>query len=394
MTNKNKNRRKESYDTIEEAVVAIFVKQKDRKRMLSVIFLLAIVGAVIIATGTHFLLKQQAVIEQNKDIDWKNRHAIANQLRLAKKEREKKESFSMGEYNGDGEVVKMFFVGDLMLDRYNRSLMQRHGEKWLTKEVNHLFLENDINVANLEGPVTDEESVSIGTKEGAADNYIFTFNPDSTKSFLLYNKINLLNIGNNHILNFGEDGLAYTKGFLLSNKFDSFGDIKGEGGMYAKKEVGDIKISFVSYNQFGGNGLSEVLESVEELEDSSDFTIIYAHWGNEYDLIENESQKNKAHAFIDAGADLIIGSHPHVVQPVEDYKGKKIFYSLGNFVFDQYFSSDTMTGLGVKVLVSKEKDLGFELIPLEISKNGQLKPATTQVKEALFKRIITDRSSQ
>ena len=77
--------------------------------------------------------------------------------------------------------------------------------------------------------------------------------------------------------------------------------------------------------------------------------IVFLHWGEEYQLISSSSQRKLAHSLIDAGADLIIGSHPHVVQEIEKYKGKLIFYSLGNFIFDQYFSRETQKGLAVSL---------------------------------------------
>jgi poly-gamma-glutamate synthesis protein (capsule biosynthesis protein) len=92
------------------------------------------------------------------------------------------------------------------------------------------------------------------------------------------------------------------------------------------------------------------------------------HWGEEYELIPSERQKREARLFIDAGADAVIGGHPHVVQPAETYNGKTIFYSLGNFVFDQYFSEETMKGIAIR-LELKEAGGGFapsyEIIPIQ-----------------------------
>ena len=70
-----------------------------------------------------------------------------------------------------------------------------------------------------------------------------------------------------------------------------------------------------------------------------------------------------AHSFVDAGAEIVIGSHPHVVQITELYKEKRIYYSLGNFVFDQYFSTSTKTGLGIN-LTFKEKEIGIHILPI------------------------------
>ncbi len=96
------------------------------------------------------------------------------------------------------------------------------------------------------------------------------------------------------------------------------------------------------------------------------------HFGEEYQIKANSSQKLFAHLAIDSGADLIVGHHPHVVQEVEHYKEGYIAYSLGNFVFDQGFSKGTMNGLLLKVVVENTKIK--EVIPIEIKINKFFQP--------------------
>jgi poly-gamma-glutamate synthesis protein (capsule biosynthesis protein) len=90
---------------------------------------------------------------------------------------------------------------------------------------------------------------------------------------------------------------------------------------------------------------------------------VYVHWGNEYELKHSEQQEALAHYVIDSGIDAVIGHHPHVVQDIEIYNGKPIFYSLGNFIFDQYFSGDVQTGLVVKVYIQKDT-ITYTLVPI------------------------------
>ena len=119
--------------------------------------------------------------------------------------------------------------------------------------------------------------------------------------------------------------------------------------------------------------------------------VVYAHWGREYELIQSESQQKIAHNFIDSGADLIIGSHPHVVQPIEIYKNKAIFYSLGNFVFDQYFSEDVKNELIVTASIIKDKT-EFVLTPLFKNENGSLFLGNQNKRSQLLERIANDSS--
>jgi poly-gamma-glutamate synthesis protein (capsule biosynthesis protein) len=92
------------------------------------------------------------------------------------------------------------------------------------------------------------------------------------------------------------------------------------------------------------------------------------HWGEEYRDVSNKRQQTLGRALIDAGADVIIGHHPHVVEEIELYRGKPIFYSLGNFIFDQYFSKETQEGLAVKISVG-DKKAAYELIPVDLHKS-------------------------
>ena len=113
---------------------------------------------------------------------------------------------------------------------------------------------------------------------------------------------------------------------------------------------------------------------------------IFVHWGSEYTHVPSDRQRSLARAFIDAGADLVIGAHPHVVQPVEIYNGKVIFYSLGNFVFDQNFSFATMHGLMIEVDWEKDRT-SFGLIPVNIQK-GQVTIAGSEERATILETLI------
>jgi len=103
---------------------------------------------------------------------------------------------------------------------------------------------------------------------------------------------------------------------------------------------------------------------IQETKKNVDLIIVHIHWGTEYQHQFNQQQEKIGHALIDAGADIIIGHHPHVVQGMEIYKNKPIFYSLGNFIFDQYFSPDTQEGLAVGLKLTNNK-ISATLFPLQ-----------------------------
>ena len=289
----------------------------------------------------------------------------------------------------NGEPVDILFAGDLMLDRYNRTIIEKRGAEHFTKNIKDIFDKSDLSVLNLEGPVTGNQTVSLATQEGNPAHFKFTFDKENTKNFLAYNRINVVNLGNNHILNFGESGAQETVDFLKENGVEYFGAPRDDKNSYIEKNINGLKIALVSYNRFYNLGSENTVNKIKEAKGKNDIVIVYAHWGNEYKLIQTETQTNIAHSFIDNGADLIIGSHPHVVQPLEIYKNKVIFYSLGNFVFDQFFSEDVRTELLVSVSFS-EDGFDFVLTPIYRNQDGSLALSDEEMRKKLLERLAQD----
>ncbi len=268
--------------------------------------------------------------------------------------------------------TKILFGGDLMFDRTIRTAMRKQGSTYILEPL-HAFLHRyDAVIANLEGPVTSNTSKSEGSAVGSRNNYIFTFDPEVSK--LLYDEnIRIVNIGNNHIGNFGKDGIRQTQSFLEAGNISYFGNTGEEQkNRYIVKDIQGIHVGFVNHNQFVQNGFEDALKDIKEVSKISDVVIVYTHWGNEYVEKASGVIVDQAHKFIDAGADLIIGSHPHVTQQKEVYKGKIIYYSLGNFVFDQYFQKEVTQGMLVEVNITKNpKMIETKEFPITLQMNGQ-----------------------
>ena len=133
--------------------------------------------------------------------------------------------------------------------------------------------------------------------------------------------------------------------------------------------------------------MEKAVELIKETRKKVDYLIVSIHWGVEYSHKANQKmQVEPAHEFVDAGADLVIGHHPHVVQNFEIYKGKFVFYSLGNFVFDQYWSKDTQEELGI--LVSFDGDgTSVKLIPMK-SEKSQPRLMTSDEKKEWTERFV------
>jgi len=269
--------------------------------------------------------------------------------------------------------VQILFTGDLMFDRGIRYYASKLGSNEHIFDKIYPALKNaDLVVSNLEGPITDNYSVSFGTTPGSANNYVFTFDTSVAKTLYTEN-IKLVDLGNNHILNFYTEGLDETKKYLSEAGVEYFGDLNGNKSII--KEINGIKIAFVSYNEFSGSSIldqTQTINEIQKLEKEADLTVVFCHWGIEYMQEPNQAIRDLAHQFINMGADVIIGSHPHVIQSIETYNNKKIYYSLGNFIFDQYFDENVRSGLGVILKINlKTKELSFEDLNFYLDLNGQ-----------------------
>jgi poly-gamma-glutamate capsule biosynthesis protein CapA/YwtB (metallophosphatase superfamily) len=261
--------------------------------------------------------------------------------------------------------AKILFIGDMMFDRTIRTIAEKQSYEHLFSCVEEYLGSFDIVVGNLEGPITKENSVSKDTVPGEPGNTSFTFAYAVARELASHN-IRLVNLGNNHIRDFGEAGLTETKAALDKEHVDYFGD--PTSNLAKELKIGGEKIAFINFNQFIENDPDSTIEEIRTVRASSQRVIVYAHWGEEYSK-ENEYQKNLAHRFVDAGADLIIGTHPHILQGHETYKGAEIFYSLGNFIFDQYWNDSVRRGGGVEAVFSAD---GIETTEVffDISRDG------------------------
>lgn len=255
--------------------------------------------------------------------------------------------------------IEILFVGDIMLDRHVELRMREFGENYPFASTTDIFKRADAVVANLEGPIMENRISAVG------GNMNFSF-ATTTAKLLLKNGVTHVSLANNHTSDKGREVLDFTRQVLKDSGVKYFGDpIAFNDHSIIYEKIGEREFIFIGLNQTFGTlniaSTTSVLKGLRALHDKA-IIVPFVHWGDEYKINNNKSQENLAHELIDAGADVVIGSHPHVVQNIEKYKDKIIFYSLGNFIFDQYFSDDTMSELGVKMIVS-DKGISYELLP-------------------------------
>ncbi len=247
--------------------------------------------------------------------------------------------------------------GDVMLDRSVRKYIDEHGTAALFKYVQKDVDAADITLINLEGPITTYESVV------SKENLQFTFATHTALDLSVVG-VDIVSLANNHTNNFGLSGLKQTRGYLDNAKISYFGDPSNTESQLAyllKKEK--LTVSFVGYHQFENPEFTPIQNKIKEEKQKGNFVVLYPHWGIEYEKKAGAKERDLAQSAVIAGADMVIGAHPHVVQDMDAYEGKPIFYSLGNFIFDQWFTPDVQEGLALLLTFSDNTLVSIELKP-------------------------------
>ena len=260
-------------------------------------------------------------------------------------------------------VKTILLVGDVMLDRGVEDLAKQNSIYYPFQNISHFLRGIDIVFGNLEGPVVENPP------QFPDDSLKFAFTPEVIKG-ASWSHFNLFSLSNNHTPDMRKEGLEETKEWLKKYGINFVGDpLSGSSDNFNSSFSRD-DITFLAFNQIFPfmDKEEEIIKTIKMVKSSNpdNFLIVSLHWGEEYKLINSPAQQSLARKIIEAGGDLMIGHHPHVVQNIEKYQGKLIFYSLGNFIFDQYFSTETQKGLAVGLEIYPDR-LVYRLFPFQIN---------------------------
>jgi len=284
------------------------------------------------------------------------------------------------------KTITLILVGDIMLNRGVEYMVERYGNvdfKFPFLKIADYLKKADIVFGNLEGVISDK-----GIKVGSI--YSFRANPEAIEG-LKFAGFNVLSLANNHTLDYTraalEDCLANLNNAGINYVGAGFNETEAFSPII--KEIKGIKIGFLAYTNLGpetwravreNSGIAWISEKdfervkadIKLAKEKVDVLIVSLHTGEEYSNEPTLFQIEFSKTAIDAGADLVIGHHPHLIQRDEKYKNGWIFYSLGNFIFDQGFSSETMRGQILEVII-KDKKIK-EIISREIEINEFFQP--------------------
>ncbi|AZB44352.1 CapA family protein [Bacillus sp. FJAT-42376] len=282
------------------------------------------------------------------------------------------------------EVFTASFMGDVMMGRDVEKVTDIKGQDYLFQHVKPLLQNSDYITANFDQPITlDEDAPKNESKS-------IQLRTDKQSAKTLQNlNFSSVSLANTHAMDYNVQGLNDTRKTLKEHAIDPVGagsNLKDAKDSISYQNYNGMKVATLAFTDVYAEGTKATeynsgvlamepknfVPMIAEAKKNADFVFVHAHWGQEYDTTPHPRQEDLAKALADAGADVIIGHHPHVLSPVEVYKDSVIFYSLGNFVFDQGWSRTRESALAQMRLMADGK-ARFELTPLEI-KEGQPAP--------------------
>lgn len=251
----------------------------------------------------------------------------------------------------NSSTISIQFFGDIMLDRNVAKNMGTKGLDYLFQNIagesKGLYHHADLLVANLEGAFAT-------TRVPTTKSIAFRFDPKLAAQLKRY-QFDVVSLANNHSLDMGWKNVDFTEKTLAENGVGYFGTQTKEGKdltWIAEIPGKQDKVAFVGLNNTDhALNMPQVYEAIKDAQEKARYVIVFMHWGVEYKRISREQERTLARTLLDKGASAVIGAHPHVIQEMELYKGKPIFYSLGNFVFDQYFSEETQEGISTGLIL-------------------------------------------
>lgn len=311
---------------------------------------------------------------------------------------------------GRGGTVTLDAMGDFMLARGVATQIQRNGPEFPFAKVADRLRGADVRFGNLEFALTDRG-------EQARKDYTFRAPPSSAQS-LASARINIVDLANNHVLDYGGQGLLDTLAALSRS-----GVLETGAGADAERvhtptivQVNGLRIAWLAYVNVPDDSVTgfvarsleagpghpgvawgttdAIRRDVAAAKQSADLVIVALHSGFEYASDPNSVQRDLAHAAIEAGASLVLGAHPHVLQGIEYYRGGVIAYSLGNFVFDldesdvSHYGLPSVLTMVLRVTLDAHGVTGLQIYPAIINRNDyRPEPVVGQAARPVFDRI-------
>ncbi len=343
---------------------------------------LGIIITIIVCVGLLFIISIYIGLPFNSLYAYSKEDKIADDKIVSNKDISFEKIFEYGKYvdiiEPKTEKITICAVGDILLDRGVEKKIKKYGFKFLFNDVREELLSADITFANLENPASFLGKAYYGKPKN------ITFRADPSSLFCLeYADFDIVSLANNHAYDYRAEALTETMDLLdlLGIKYTGAGRNIKEARTPVIFKIKGYTIAFLGYTESiwstieADNENSGIVHLKEDtvIDDinktyrdyNPDYIILSIHWGIEHKNVPRKSDIELAYNFIDAGADIILGHHPHVIQSIEIYKGGVIVYSLGNFAFDMS-SKETYRSMIFNVTLSEGKIIDTHITPVKI----------------------------
>jgi len=291
-----------------------------------------------------------------------------------------------------GRKLTLAAVGDVMLDRTVWKRIQANGSASILARVPSTLRKADITFCNLECP--------LGTARHAVSGQMSFCADPSTVAVLQDGGFDIVSLANNHTLDRGPAILQGTLSILdrAGIRYAGASAERGQAAQLRRLSAGGLTVGFLAYADLSfapglhakaGPATTRALAQVQAARNKCDLLVVSYHWGDEYHAEPNRRQRALGRATINAGADLVLGHHPHVLGPIEAYGRGLILYSMGNFIFDQKDTPDHEMDTAIFQIRYAEGDpLSVALIPMHISRQRcGPEPISQRAAQVILKRV-------
>ena len=269
----------------------------------------------------------------NKNNSINNNVLSKEENKVKEEKKEDKKEQNKNEKDKNNFSIKLSFAGDTMLANLNdytspgsfNDYASREEPTYFLEKVSHIFLEDDFTILNLENVLSDRDLSPVAKNSNPAYWYK---SKASNINILSSSSIEGVSVSNNHTRDYGDAGKQDTIDAIVGANIE-YGDYNHI--MYFEKN--NFTVAVICKGLWIESQANEIIKLIKEAEEKSDYQIVFFHGGTERIHHPEEWKKRATRKLIDNGADLVVGSHPHVLQPREVYNEKEIVYSLGNFCY-------------------------------------------------------------
>ncbi|MCL6610014.1 MAG: CapA family protein [Peptococcaceae bacterium] len=291
-----------------------------------------------------------------------------------------KEVPASGGGQGKSKGVVIAILGNVVLDP-GEGEAAANGPDYPWRDAAGVIREADLTIANLECPVSDGGEPDPGIERPIKSS------PGSLAGAAKAG-VDVFTLANDHVLDFGREAMMDTINNLAKNniKYAGAGLNEGEATRPAVIDLGGKKVAVLAFSRIiprsswiaeedkpgiaSGHNYKLMLDCIRAAENIADITVVCVHWGQEYEEFPDAREIHLARALVDAGADIVVGQHPHVLQGIEIYRGKVIAYSLGDFISASPSSPEGGEGAILQVTAGNEGEYGARIIPTCVKKGS------------------------